>query len=352
MALSELRRDYLVDRFVVVPTENGNDHCRNNGNGHSKKHSKICLYCPGNEHLTSPAVLAMVQRDGMYQMLSDGEGNYVRDWSVRVFSSNDPAVSTAPNVSYGDEPLYKEPAYGFHYVVVAAPDHRQRLSNMSVDQWANVLLVMQDRVKWLYAQKRVNYVSIFASYGKNGNAENEHSYINLVTFPNIPPAILQEAQAVDKVIEDDGVCPVCNIVHVEANGPREILSTQNFLAICPWAPTYPYEFWIVPKRHSTSFTSVTQMEINDLAIILRSTLGGLCKTLKDVHFNLAFHLSPEKKNNVMIHWHIEVYPQISNWAGFERAFGIYMSNVSPEHAAQELKPSCREEFAKSVGVDN
>lgn len=346
MALSELRRDYLVDRFVVVPTENGN------GNGHSKKRGKICLYCPGNEHLTSPAVLAMVQRDGMYQMLSDGEGNYVRDWSVRVFSSNDPAVSTAPNVSYGDVPLYKEPAYGFHYVVVAAPDHKQRLSNMSVDQWANVLLVMQDRVKWLYAQKRVNYVSIFASYGKNGNAENEHSYINLVTFPNIPPAILQEAQAADKVIEDDGVCPVCNIVHVEANGPREILSTQNFLAICPWAPTYPYEFWIVPKRHSTSFTSVTQMEINDLAIILRSTLGGLCKTLKDVHFNLAFHLSPEKKNNVMIHWHIEVYPQISNWAGFERAFGIYMSNVSPEHAAQELKPSCREEFAKSVGVDN
>ena len=350
MALSELRRDYLVDRFVVVTTENGNGH--GNGNGHSKKHSKICLYCPGNEHLTSPAVLAMVQRDGMYQMLSDGEGNYVKDWSVRVFSSNDPAVSTAPNVSYGDEPLYKEPAYGFHYVVVAAPDHKQRLSNMSVDQWANVLLVMQDRVKWLYAQKRVNYVSIFASHGKNGNTENEHSCINLVTFPSIPSAILQEAQATDKVIEDDGVCPVCDIVHVETNGPREILSTQNFLAICPWAPTYPYEFWIVPKRHSASFTSVTQMEINDLAIILRSTLGGLCKTLKDIHFNLAFHLSPEKKNNVMIHWHIEVYPQISNWAGFERAFGVYMSNVSPEHAAQELKPNCREEFAKSVGVDN
>jgi UDPglucose--hexose-1-phosphate uridylyltransferase len=61
-------------------------------------------------------------------------------------------------------------------------------------------------------------------------------------------------------------------------------------------------------------------------------------------------LSPEKKNNVMIHWHVEVYPQISNWAGFERAFGVYMSNLSPEHAAQELRPNCREEFAKSVGV--
>lgn len=354
MALSELRRDYLVDRFVVVPTENGNGnsngHNHVGGNGHSKNDAKVCLYCPGNEHLTSPAVLAMVQRDGMYHMLSDGEDDHVKDWSVRVFPSNDPAVSTAPNVSYGDEPLYKEPAYGFHYVVVAAPDHKQKLSSMPIDQWANVLLVIQDRVKWLYAQKRVNYVSIFASSGTDGNAVDRHSHIDLVTFPTIPNTILQEAEAVERVMEDRGTCPVCNIVHVEANGPREILSTQNFIAMCPWAPTYPYEFWIVPKRHSASFLSVTQMEINDLAMTLRCTLGGLCKTLKDVHFNLAFHLSPEKKSNVMIHWHIEVYPQISKWSGFERAFGVYMSNTSPEGAAQELKPNCREEFAKSLGI--
>ena len=348
MALSELRRDYLVNRFVVVPTDSSNK--IGNGNGHPRKLARTCLYCPGNEHLTPPAVLAMVQRNGMYQMLSDGEGNQVKDWSVRVFPSSEPAVSTAPNVSYGDEPLYREPAYGFHYIVVPAPDHKQSLWNMPIEQWTNSLLAIQDRVKWLYSQKRVNYVSIFASDGNGGNAVGEHSHINLVTLPNIPHTILQEAEAAKKVIEDSGTCPICNIVHFEGDGPREILSTQHFVAICPWASTSPYEFWIVPKRHSANFTSVTQMEINDLAMMLRSTLGGLCKTLKHVQFNLAFHLSPERKNNVMIHWHVEVYPQISNWAGFERAFGVYMSNTSPEEAAQELKPNCRDEFARSVGV--
>jgi UDPglucose--hexose-1-phosphate uridylyltransferase len=363
MALSELRRDYLVDRFVVVPTEdgrgngngngNGNGHGQGNGNGngHShKKHNKLCLYCPGNEHLTSPAVLAMVQKDGMYQMLSDDEGNYVKDWCVRVFPSNDPAVSTAPNVAYGEQPMYREPAYGFHYVVVAAPEHAQSLSNMPIDQWANVLLVIQDRVKWLYSQKRVNYVSIFAGYGKNGSSNSEHSHINLVTFPTIPPTIMQEAEASEKFMDDVGACPMCDLVKMESNGPREILSTQNFTAVCPWAPTYPYEFWIVPKRHSPSFSSVTQMEVNDLALMLRSSLGGLRNSLNNTYFNLAFHLSPEKKNNVMIHWHIEVYPQISNWAGFERAFGVYMNNVGPEHAAEILKPASRKELAESVGV--
>ncbi len=347
MAPSELRRDYMLDRFVVVPTKDG----RGNGNGHSqKKHGRVCLYCPGNEHLTSPAVLAMVQRDGMYQMLSDEEDNYVKDWCVRVFPSNEPAVSTAPNVAYGDWPLYREPAYGFHYVVVAVPDHQQRLSNMPVDQWANVLLVIQDRVKWLYSQKRVNYVSIFAGYGKNDISNDEHSHINLVTFPTIPPTIVQEAKASERDMDDNGVCPVCNIVNVESNGPREVLSTQNFLAVCPWAQTYPYEFWIVPRRHSLSFSSVTQMEINDLALMLRSTLGGLCHSLKGTYFNMAFHLSPERKNNVMLHWHIEVYPQTSNWSGFERAFGVYMNSVSPERATEVLRPACRKELAESVGV--
>ena len=67
-------------------------------------------------------------------------------------------------------------------------------------------------------------------------------------------------------------------------------------------------FWISPKKHTTSFSKISQKEINDLSLILRSTLGGLSKTIKNVSFNFAFHLSPENENSRQIHWHIEVYP--------------------------------------------
>ena len=96
----------------------------------------------------------------------------------------------------------------------------------------------------------------------------------------------------------------------ETSGPRQILQTEGFIAFCPWAPSYPFEFWICPKKQSTSFSKISQKEINDLSLILRATLGGLTKEIKDVSFNLAFHLSPEKKNSRQIHWHIEVYPKI------------------------------------------
>ena len=41
------------------------------------------------------------------------------------------------------------------------------------------------------------------------------------------------------------------IISEETGGPRQILQTEGFIAFCPWAPSYPYEFWIAPKKHTT-----------------------------------------------------------------------------------------------------
>ena len=38
-------------------------------------------------------------------------------------------------------------------------------------------------------------------------------------------------------------------VSEETGGPRQVLQTEGFIAFCPWAPSYPYEFWIAPKKH-------------------------------------------------------------------------------------------------------
>ena len=60
----------------------------------------------------------------------------------------------------------------------------------------------------------------------------------------------------------------------------------------------------------TTFSKISQKEINGLAMILRATLGGLSRALNNIPFNLVFHLSPEKKNSRQIHWHIGFIPSI------------------------------------------
>ena len=85
--------------------------------------------CPGNESMTEPATLALVVKEGMLQRLSDSEDSIIDDWSVRVFQSEKPVVVTGSATSYSDKPLYAEPAYGYHQIVVASPEHNQSLSH-------------------------------------------------------------------------------------------------------------------------------------------------------------------------------------------------------------------------------
>jgi UDPglucose--hexose-1-phosphate uridylyltransferase len=343
VTLGNLRKDYVLEKFVILPDSPEE-------NTRSDSAYEKCPYCPGNESMTGPAVISLVSKDGMLQRLSDSEGSIIEDWCVRVFQSRYPAVNTATQNNYTDKPLYSEPAYGYHQIVVASPDHRQDLSKISVEQWENVLLVIQERVRWLYTQKSVTYVSIYVDSGREAGTSYDHAHLNVVTFSTIPPIIELEAEGSHRYVNENGNCPSCNIISLELGGPRQILATDSFLAFSPWAPTYPYEFWIYPKRHTTAFSKIPQKEISDLALILRATIGGMSKGLNSPAFNLVFHLSPEKKNSRQIHWHIEVYPQTNKWSGLQRGFGIYVNAVSPESSAEVLGSACRKELAGLVGI--
>ena len=116
--MGNLRKDYVSERFVIV-------------NGHNSKKSKTKNpYKSGNESMTNPSVLSLVQKDGMLQRLQDDENDFVKNWSVRVFPATDPSVSIDADNSYTDHPLYSEPAYGYHYVIAASPDEKTTLSTM------------------------------------------------------------------------------------------------------------------------------------------------------------------------------------------------------------------------------
>ena len=337
--MGDMRKDYVSERFMIV----------------SKKDSKVVdskknPFAPGNESMTNPSVLSLVEKDGMLQRLQDSEDDYVEGWSIRVFESKNPVVSTDTENSYSEKPFYSEPAYGYHYVIVASPNPKDTFATISPEQWSNVLVVVQDRLRWLYTQKGVTYVSIYGDYGDLAGNVNPHPHLNILTLSTIPPIINAEAEASHKILNEKGVCHMCQTINEELSGPRQILQTDGFIAFSPWAPSYPYEFWISPKKHTTSFSKITQKDINDLSLILRATLGGLSATVKNVSYNLVFHLSPEKKNTRQIHWHIEIYPITKSWSGLERGYGIFLNDISPEEAAEKLGAACRKELANLVGI--
>ena len=100
--MGNLRKDYVSERFVIV-----------NQSESQKPKTKKNPYKAGNENMTNPSVLSLVQKDGMLQRLQDDEGDFVKNWSVRVFPASEPSVTIDADNSYTEHPLYSEPAYGF-----------------------------------------------------------------------------------------------------------------------------------------------------------------------------------------------------------------------------------------------
>ena len=95
--MGNLRRDHVAERFVIVnPTAEKPSKTRKNP------------FKPGNESLTNPSVLSLVLKDGMLQRLQDDEGDFVKNWTVRVVPATNPAVDIEAENSYTDHPLYSD----------------------------------------------------------------------------------------------------------------------------------------------------------------------------------------------------------------------------------------------------
>jgi UDPglucose--hexose-1-phosphate uridylyltransferase len=341
----EIRKDYFTGKLSIVLPDRG----LKPGQVIPQRNEK-CSCCPGNEEMTQPADLVLVKRGDTLLKQTDSEGDIIRNWAVRVFPSKTPVVTPNASPLYGEPPHYSEPAVGYHYVLVATPKHDQPFWKIDKEQWTNILASLQDKIRWLYAQKSVSYVLFFVNSVKDGSVAASHATIQIVTTPRVPPAVEVEAETVQNSLNELGLCPMCQVVGIETGGPRQILATESFIAFTPWVSASPYEFWIYPKHHQTSVLKLSQREMMDLALMLRSTLGGMAKALSDTNFVMVFHSSSEKKTTKQIQWHIEVYPKTSAWSGLELGGGIYVNETSPEAAAQVLGASARKELAQLVGI--
>jgi UDPglucose--hexose-1-phosphate uridylyltransferase len=338
----EIRRDYFSDVLSIV--------VRQGAPKENVKEGK-CILCPGNEELTPPADLVLVKKGDTLLKQSDVEGDYVKNWAVRIFPNKFPLVSPNAPPSYSEAPHYSEPAVGYHYTLVATPKHELTFQKIDTEQWTNILASLQDKIRWLYTQRSVGYVSAYIDYKKDSTHSFSHPNIQIITTPKVPPSIEKEAETVQTSMNELGICPMCRVVSLESSGPRQVLGTESFIAFTPWVSRFPYEFWIYPKRHQTSILKLSQKEMTDLALMLRSTLGGMAKSLGNPDFSLIFHNSSEKKTTKQIHWHIEVFPGTHQFSALEIGTGIYVGKIPPEAAGQQLGASSRKELAQLVGID-
>ncbi len=315
--MNELRKDYLVDRWVIIAQERAKrphdfkvaPPPDNNGN---------CFFCPGKEHMTPPEI---------YKIEKDSK------WIIRVIPNKFPAVS--PNgVSEikTDNGFYTyASAYGRHEIVIETDEHGKELEDLSVEHIQKILETFVFRINELMGDSQIDYVSVFKNKGKNAGASIAHSHSQIIAYNNVPSAIKNELESSYKYYVLNKKCAFCDIISREKNSHRRVLETEHTVAFTPYASRFPFEVWLFPKRHVAGIGYLKGKELAFLSDSLKKILTKL-KEIGDVPYNILFHSVTDESTN--FHFHIEILPRLTVWAGFELETGTIINPVPPEDAAK------------------
>jgi UDPglucose--hexose-1-phosphate uridylyltransferase len=326
-AASELRQDLVSGDWVVIATgraKRPNDFA-NIQRAQDEKGIEECLF--------EDPVATGQEKDVLIYHRADGE------WTLRVFPNKYPAVSDvkhAKKISHG--PYSSMVGVGHHEIVVTR-DHFRQMAVMNTMEVAEVFDAYQDRYLDLMNKKDVNYIAIFHNHGKEVGASIPHPHSQIMAIPVVAPYIKLELDGAAQYHKSNRHCAFCVMAEFESeHGERVVFENEDFIAFCPFASRVAFEVHVMPKKHSPYFERITDQQKVKLAEVFSKALNSIYTALNDPPYNFYIHSAPcDGKDYPHFHWHIEILPHTSTWAGFELDTGIEISSLQPEVAAEYLR---------------
>ena len=292
-----------------------------------------CPFCRGREAETTPTIVCF----------SDDSADLVAspvtcpNWQVRVVENLYPCF--VPSRESNDSAT----EIGQHEVIIEAPNHLHRLTQLSGKQTEIVLRAYRHRMQ-VAAAKGAAYGLIFKNSGQQAGMSRQHIHSQFVGLPETPPAIRSRLARAARFYRRHEKCLHCQLISDSLNHDQErlVANTDDFVAYCPFASRTPYEIRIAPRSHHARFEECSDTQINQLSTLLRDLLKSLDACLPGCAYNYIIHTLPFDTCRIdHYHWHIEIIPRVSFLAGLEWGAGILVNTVSPTTAAEHLRTGAK-----------
>jgi UDPglucose--hexose-1-phosphate uridylyltransferase len=330
----ELRKDPIVGRWVIISTDRSKrptDFSRDR----SRFGQGFCPFCYGNENKTPPEILAYRPSNNGVPAQRNTPG-----WTVRVVPNKFPALGIEGNLNRQAEGMFdKMNGVGAHEVIIETSEHDKTLATLPERRIEDVLWAFRDRILDLKQDKRFKYILIFKNHGEPAGASLEHPHSQLIALPIIPRTVASELEGAKQYYIYKERCVFCDIIRQELDtGSRIIAENESFVTLAPYAPRFPFETWLLPKRHESAFENSSSQMFADLAKALKNLLQRADRVLDNPAYNMIVHSSPAQDPQLdHYHLHIEFMPKLTKTAGFEWGTGFYINPTPPEESARFLR---------------
>jgi UDPglucose--hexose-1-phosphate uridylyltransferase len=327
--MTELRKDPIVGRWVIISTERAK-RPHEFPQEPAPRREGICPLCPGSERMTPPEILAY--RPG-------GQPNDP-NWTLRVVSNKFPALRIEGDLGKAGDGIYdRMNGIGAHEVVIESERHDVDLFDLPEKRFEDVLWVYRERLLDLKKDRRFKSVIIFKNHGSAAGASLTHSHSQLIALPVVPKRVIEEMSGCRDYYRFRDRCAFCDIIVQEMEQKSRIVEEgSEFIAFAPYAPRFPFETWIVPKRHQCAYEMIEQEQVRALSAVFRRTLRRLNLALENPPFNFIIHSAPFQEGAAdYFHWHVEIMPKLTKVAGFEWGSGFYINPTPPEESAKYMR---------------
>ncbi len=330
--MHELRKDPLLGRWIAVLSESKTP--ADYSALPSREALSHCILCDAGTG-NGPQVMASMEVPG-----DDA-------WTVRAVESPSPVFEPMDELGRRGMGMYdKMNSSGAHEIIIESPQHGPPPEDQGNEHMKTVLMMQRERLLEMAKNQKIRYILVSKNTGILAGSVNSHPHSQILATPIIPLRIKTELDGSREYFEYKERCIFCDIIDEEARtGQRTIMRTEHFLAFCPYASKFPFEFWIIPLKHSCAFQDMTEEQISDLAPLMSELFRKLRRLLNEPSYSYVIHTSPNSipRRNLWhtlgedYHWHIEVAPRLLRASGFEWGSGFYVNTTSPEDAAQYLR---------------
>ena len=270
------------------------------------------------------------------------------DYEIVAFENKFPSLQHPPREpAVNQTGLYKvRRADGICEVVCYTSRHTGTLTDASIEEMRNLVDVWTDRFRELGSRDFIDYVLIFENKGQVIGVTLTHPHGQIYAFPFIPPKIQRELDSASKHAARTGRCLFCDIIEEEiADGRRIVVENASFLAVVPFFARFPYEVYVLSRKHHQSMLSFDDTERRDLAGILKAVLlkydnlWGI-----SLPYMMIMHQAPtDGRDYGYYHFHVEFHPpnrtkdKLKYLAGCETGAGSYINDTVAEEKAGELR---------------
>ena len=312
-----------------------------------RRHVESCPFCKGNEEMTPPTIASWPQGD---------------HWQVRVVENLFPVLSqqqSGSSLHFGLQKVID--GYGRHEVVIDHENHGVQLGDMALDHIAGMFSIFRDRMRTIYeSDDRIKYVLVFKNFGAAAGASIAHSHSQIVAMPVVPENVVNELhytrqhflkyqQNIFHTLVDEALTFEATIYDRQSGEVRRKINVgqyiiergKYFIAIKPFASRFEWEVQILPLIEQADFLAIKDEHLKDFATVLKHTMQRLNNVVGGVQYNFFLHSLPhaqEWEDCVSSYvWHLEICPRTSIPTGFELGSGLFVSTVSPEDAAEQLR---------------